>query len=82
MSLAGRSVGHRDAAGSSILDTCAWRIAEFLSTLEFATHRRTGWVVDHITPLACGGADDPSNMQWQTIDDARELTGGNAPECR
>lgn len=26
-----------------------------------------GHVVDHIVPLACGGADAPSNMQWQTI---------------
>ena len=27
---------------------------------------RPGWVVDHIYPLACGGLDAPSNMQWQT----------------
>jgi hypothetical protein len=26
---------------------------------------RKGYVVDHIVPLACGGADDTSNMQWQ-----------------
>ncbi|MFM8330661.1 MAG: DUF4124 domain-containing protein [Candidatus Methylumidiphilus sp.] len=26
-----------------------------------------GYVVDHIKPLACGGADDPGNMQWQTV---------------
>ena len=26
-----------------------------------------GYVVDHIKPLSCGGADNPSNMQWQTI---------------
>jgi hypothetical protein len=26
-----------------------------------------GYVIDHIKALACGGADDPSNMQWQTI---------------
>jgi len=25
-----------------------------------------GYVVDHIKPLKWGGADDPSNMQWQT----------------
>jgi len=30
-------------------------------------HGRPGWVIDHIVPLACGGADAPSNMQWQTI---------------
>ena len=28
---------------------------------------RSGYVIDHIVPLACGGADAPSNMQWQTI---------------
>lgn len=26
-----------------------------------------GYVIDHIKPLACSGADAPSNMQWQTI---------------
>ncbi len=25
-----------------------------------------GYVVDHVTPLKRGGADSPSNMQWQT----------------
>ena len=29
---------------------------------------RPGYVVDHIIPLACGGADAPSNMQWQTVE--------------
>jgi len=31
----------------------------------------TGWVVDHIKPLACGGADRPENMQWQTAADGK-----------
>jgi len=28
---------------------------------------RPGYVIDHIVPLACGGADAPRNMQWQSI---------------
>ena len=30
-----------------------------------------GYVIDHIVPLACGGPDDASNMQWQTIEDGK-----------
>ncbi len=30
-----------------------------------------GWVVDHIKPLACDGADKPFNLQWQTVADAK-----------
>jgi len=32
---------------------------------------RPGYVVDHIIPLKKGGCDCPSNMQWQTIKDAK-----------
>jgi hypothetical protein len=30
-----------------------------------------GYVIDHKTPLACGGADVADNMQWQTAADAK-----------
>ena len=30
-----------------------------------------GYVVDHIKALACGGADAPANMQWQTVADGK-----------
>lgn len=32
---------------------------------------RPGYIVDHIIPLACGGPDEPSNMQWQTVAEAK-----------
>jgi hypothetical protein len=28
--------------------------------------RCSGYVIDHVCPLECCGADEPSNMQWQT----------------
>lgn len=30
-----------------------------------------GYWRDHVVPLACGGPDAISNMQWQTVRDAR-----------
>lgn len=30
-----------------------------------------GYVIDHIQPLKRGGADKPSNMQWQTKEEAK-----------
>jgi hypothetical protein len=34
-------------------------------------HGRPGYVVDHIIPLSEGGRDDPTNMQWQTKEEAK-----------
>lgn len=38
-----------------------------------------GYEVDHVTPLACGGSDAASNMQWLTMSENR-LKG--AAGCR
>ncbi len=35
------------------------------------TGKCPGYVVDHVKALECGGADSPSNMQWQTVTDAK-----------
>jgi hypothetical protein len=30
-----------------------------------------GYVMDHVRPLACGGPDTSSNLQWQTTQEAK-----------
>jgi hypothetical protein len=40
-----------------------------------------GYWRDHIIPLACGGPDDPSNMQWQTIAEARAKDAWERKAC-
>jgi hypothetical protein len=40
-----------------------------------------GYVIDHIKPLACGGADAPRNMQWQTVADAKAKDKWERREC-
>ncbi|WP_446811579.1 HNH endonuclease signature motif containing protein [Methylomonas sp. 2BW1-5-20] len=41
-----------------------------------------GYVIDHIIALACGGADDPSNMQWQTVTAGRAKDEWERKGCK
>ena len=41
-----------------------------------------GYVIDRIIPVACGGAEEPSNMQWQTLTDAKEKDRWERIGCR
>ena len=43
---------------------------EFMKMTGYS-HGKQGYVVDHIVPLKRGGADAPSNMQWQTVAEAK-----------
>lgn len=41
-----------------------------------------GWIIDHVVPLCAGGPDAPSNMQWQTVDDAKRKDVEERRLCR
>ena len=41
-----------------------------------------GYVVDHIEPLCAGGKDAPSNMQWQTVAEAKQKDKQEREQCR
>ena len=50
------------------------RSAKAKYDFERGTGHPRGWpghVVDHVVPLACGGADAPSNMQWQSVEEGK-----------
>jgi hypothetical protein len=50
-----------------------------------STGKRTGscpgYVKDHIKPLCAGGRDSPSNMQWQTIAEAKKKDKLERQQC-
>ncbi len=39
------------------------------------------YIIDHIIALACGGLDDPSNMQWQTQAEAQAKDRWERKNC-
>lgn len=41
-----------------------------------------GYVIDHVVPLACGGADKPSNMAWQSQKEAKEKDKWERKGCK
>jgi hypothetical protein len=41
-----------------------------------------GYVIDHVIPRVCGGAEAPENMQWQTLAEAKEKDRWEKIGCR
>ena len=48
----------------------------------YLARRCPGYVVDHVVPLCAGGADHPSNMQWQTVAQAKLKDVTERAQCR
>ena len=44
--------------------------------------RCKGYVIDHIVPIACHGADATSNVPWQTVADAKAKDKWERKGCR
>jgi hypothetical protein len=42
----------------------------------------TGYVIDRIVPAVCGGAEEPANMQWQTLAEAKAKDRWEKIGCR
>jgi hypothetical protein len=83
-----RPASHGKSRGATVGHTAKGRLARsetakraFESQTGYP-HGRPGYVVDHIRPLACGGADAPSNMQWQTVADAKAKDKVERIGCR
>jgi hypothetical protein len=41
-----------------------------------------GYVIDHVEPLCAGGPDEPRNMQWQTVAEAKRKDLDEWRTCR
>lgn len=41
-----------------------------------------GYVVDHVWPRCAGGPDQPDNMQWQTVEEAKKKDAEERRLCR
>ena len=80
--------GHRASPSANCDRDANGRIlqsAEAKDTFKKATGYPRGrpvYVIDHIVPLACGGADLPSNMQWQTVAAAKAKDTTERKGCR
>ena len=73
-----RAPGSRDRRGRLVRSE---RAKDRFERLTGHPHGWPGHVVDHIIPLACGGPDDPTNMQWQTTAEGKAKDKVERKQC-
>lgn len=72
--------GHADARSKSEVNS--FRAAHPCPATDRTRGPCPGYVVDHVVPLCAGGADHPSNMQWQTRAEAKIKDREERAQCR
>jgi len=79
------TVAQRDSHGKIARSTSAKRSFQASNPCP-ATGKTSGgckgYVIDHKTPLACGGSDSPANMAWQTTAEAKIKDRTERAGCR
>jgi hypothetical protein len=59
-----------------------FRAANPCPTSEKAQGRCTGYVIDRVVPIACGGTEHPDNMRWITLPEAKAKARWERIGCR
>ncbi len=73
------------AEGASARDTAvarAFQKAHPCPSTGKTTGKCPGYVKDHIKALCLGGLDHPSNMQWQTVAEAKKKDQVEREQCK
>ena len=72
------------AAGVAFAHTShrSWKVRHDFEVVTGYPHGRFGWIIDHVIPLACNGPDVLSNLQWETVQAAKDKDRWERRECR
>ncbi len=73
---------HAFGAEPSRIAEAQFRVANPCPVTGQAQGPCTGYVIDRVIPLACGGADHPDNMRWITLPEAKAKAKWERIGCR
>jgi hypothetical protein len=82
------SAPHSPTSSAASLDTrslkaeALFRLANPCPATGVSNGPCKGYIIDRIIPVICGGVEEPANMQWQTLAEAREKDKWERIGCR